>query len=826
MVEHLPKVVVKDAVTDGYGPMKQRRRPARACLECRVRKVRCDCKRPCDGCVKTQSENCTYVSRQRVGTRSAFRERSAASPSAPVESYSHNHDDDQSNTDSAPSNPNVSDPTNQFELTINRYIAPGIFGVNGGPKLQPLPANRPVLNLRSHPDSGTSSMMRTMLDKISSLENEVAALKNGGHAKSRTVQTDEPDQSDPSHNPDASNEQVNKKSEDYDVIKKIKTMDYIVTKARISNIPISPEVRQSIPSKEICDMLVDCYFRTFEGVFRILHIPTFRTEYENYWAGIVPDEPSIIFKILLVCAIGVPFYTGCDRISLRRSCAKWVQAAAGWLSGPSPKLRRNTTGLQVQILLLLARQVCGIDGKDSWIPAGSVLRMAMFLGLYRDPSHLGITCALQSEMRRRLWTTVLEFTAQSSLDVGMPPMISTKDYDTRPPSNVNDEDIVADTDTPLHPKAQADFTESSIQIALAQTLPIRLEIMRLVNNLRFDMSYEDVLRHGADLAKNCRESTAKFKSALASHHNITPFQIKMADSLVRRFVLCLHRPYFAKALKYPRYLYSRKMCLDTSLALYAPAIEIMDGQEDDWTRMTHRCVGFFESFFLYAMSTIYIEFKSQIEDQRQSASLVAPLVSSPNSRCALIAAQFDTLHKVLESAHQTAVARLRNGEANAKSVVFLASALARIDAVINGVDDEHAGLEAARTSVKEAAHIIAEVYREEHGESIDLSPSHAPFEGHSNRKDTSSERVLGENDSTDTEITDGLEGTIYDASMGLEFDFGAPDDDLGTTDWHAFQNFTMDGGYGNQFDWGSVEQFSSNTWPVSGQFGLDTTGFR
>ncbi|KAI4683852.1 uncharacterized protein J4E84_006691 [Alternaria hordeiaustralica] len=402
------------------------------------------------------------------------------------------------------------------------------------------------------------------------------------------------------------------------------------------------------------------------------------------------------------------------------------------------------------------------------------------------------------EMRRRLWATVLEITAQSSLDMGMPPMISVNDYDTKPPSNINDEDMGNGIDTPLDVKPATVFTDSSIQIAFTQTLPTRLEIIRVINNLRFDLSYDDVLRIGTKLISVCREKTIFFKSALAAGQNITPFQIKMSDTLVRRFVLCLHRPYFSKASENPRYHYSRKICLDTSLAIYAPATELSPGEEDDWTRMTHRCVGFFKSFFLYAMSTVYYELNSQINERKEELALFAPLLStrpttaSSSTGLTSLPPQYHALRQVLESSQHTAVARIQNGETNAKGVVFINCALARIDALIAGTDPEAAVLEAAKSSTKEMSQILAAVYREEHGEDIDLSPSTSSFAGKEHGRGEGADDITGKHlptgtgaqtgssNSTDFSCFDGtmdglnmLDSDLGDVNTGFDIDINA-----------------------------------------------------
>lgn len=75
MTELLPYVVQADA--DGQEPAKLRRRPALSCVECRMRKVKCDRKEPCGACIKIKSEKCTYRPR-----RPGLRKSTKKSPSS------------------------------------------------------------------------------------------------------------------------------------------------------------------------------------------------------------------------------------------------------------------------------------------------------------------------------------------------------------------------------------------------------------------------------------------------------------------------------------------------------------------------------------------------------------------------------------------------------------------------------------------------------------------------------------------------------------------------------------------------------------------------
>jgi hypothetical protein len=300
--------------------------------------------------------------------------------------------------------------------------------------------------------------------------------------------------------------------------------------------------------------------------------------------------------------------------------------------------------------------------------------------------------------------------------MGMPPMLSEHDYDTKPPSNLDDCDMGKEDDDLEYVQPVDVYTDCSIQIAFAESLPIRLEIVRLINSLQFDLTYRECLRIGTELAKLCETKTGFFKEAFKEGCNVTPFQIKLLDSLVRRFVLSLHRPFFAKSKDNPQYHYSRKICLDASLAIFAPATASVAGVDDDWTLMTYRAVGFFKSLILYAMSTIYFELITQIEEHRKLSILMAPLVSEATAvQTSSLPPQTQILYDALVRAHHMTLLRLKNGETNPKGVVFFACALARIDALVTGTNAEAKVLESARANVVEMRRIMADVYEQEHG---------------------------------------------------------------------------------------------------------------
>lgn len=94
------------------------------------------------------------------------------------------------------------------------------------------------------------------------------------------------------------------------------------------------------------------------------------------------------FKIQLVVAIASSLRRDAQNVDIARTMiCQWVSAAQQWVSGPIEKDRLSIDGLQVQCLLVIARQALAIGGDTVWIGIGTLVRTAIQLGLHRDPKH-------------------------------------------------------------------------------------------------------------------------------------------------------------------------------------------------------------------------------------------------------------------------------------------------------------------------------------------------------------------------------------------------------------------------------------------------------
>ena len=180
-----------------------------------------------------------------------------------------------------------------------------------------------------------------------------------------------------------------------------------MTKAAKTKLPTgldmgSTNFKDQVPPREMADQLVDLYFRTYESVYRILHIPSFRKEYVDFWS--YPESTSTIFvvKLLLVMAIGACFCQGEREEDIRTSARQWVISSQSWASALFDKEQLNLSIIQVNCLLLLARQTNSVGVDLIWIPTGNLLRIAFSMGFHRDPKHFPKLPLFVAEMRRRI----------------------------------------------------------------------------------------------------------------------------------------------------------------------------------------------------------------------------------------------------------------------------------------------------------------------------------------------------------------------------------------------------------------------------------------
>lgn len=455
------------------------------------------------------------------------------------------------------------------------------------------------------------------------------------------------------------------------------------------------DFKSHVPEREIADELVQFYWKTFESTYRILRRGLFFREYEEYWNDPSSASNCFVVTLLLVMAIGtIVLDDGSLGNSPRSSAPRWIHTAQSWLSVPFEKSRLNLEGLEVQCLLILARQAHSLDGDLTWIAVGTLVRTAMTLGLHRDPSHFPKISVFQAEARRRLWATVIELATQSSLDCGMPPMLSFYDFDCEPPSNYDDNDI--DEQTKAYPPKKPDsvLTHNSIQITLLRSLRTRLEICRLMNDFRSPPSYEKALSLSNELTSHLRSHAQLYRAA---NIRFTVLKKNMLDLLSRRFLLALHHPFAIQAMTDPRFYFSRKIALDTALAILSHSETGDDTGEFDRLRLMDR--RFFTEVVCRVATAVSLELINQINEDTCSAIVPGAAVSGALAR--------KPLHEAVKTLVLLARRRIEFGvDTNVKGFMFVSMVQSQTLAMEKGENVLEAITARAKLAAEEAYELL------------------------------------------------------------------------------------------------------------------------
>lgn len=325
-----------------------------------------------------------------------------------------------------------------------------------------------------------------------------------------------------------------------------------------------PELEALLPSKEETDSLVSVYLDQFEQVHRIIHIPSFRCEYAKFWDHNGTRYAAFTALVLSIMAISSCLHESPPAkfekmISISHTTAlRWIKACEEWQGRQSQKHRR-LIHYQICCLLYLGRRVNTMKKKRFWIGAGAITQDAVSVGLHREPSLLFSKISpFNQEMRRRLWATIQNFDLQASFDHGLPSLLSTLHCDVDPPRNIDDEDFDEDTEElpPSKPKDQ--YTYSSFQNLCRQSLPLRLQLGRVLTGPPGDLDYDKVILLTNEINQEIdslpswdisdRKDTEGLKMPLLAY---TLLHIQL-----RQYIIPLHQPYLRLRKTNSKYQYS------------------------------------------------------------------------------------------------------------------------------------------------------------------------------------------------------------------------------------------------------------------------------
>ena len=228
------------------------------------------------------------------------------------------------------------------------------------------------------------------------------------------------------------------------------------------------------PSTSQACILWDAYKGNVDPLVKILHRPSVERIFLK--ASGVPSnaskaEAALLFSIYLAALVSLEpaqcealfntsksYLTSHYRILTEKALAK-----ASFLTSS------NLLVLQAFVMYLVClrqqddmRLTCTLTGLATNIARG--------MGLHRDGTHFSID-PFEAEMRRRVWWNLLVLETRSSEDSGIESSFSDQGFDTKLPTNLNDEDLFPDmTEKPKEREGCTAMTVSLLRYEMIATL--------------------------------------------------------------------------------------------------------------------------------------------------------------------------------------------------------------------------------------------------------------------------------------------------------------------------------------------------------------------
>ncbi|RGP58953.1 hypothetical protein FSPOR_11662 [Fusarium sporotrichioides] len=652
-------------------PIRRRRRPAVACTLCRKRKMRCNRGSPCSNCIRSRRGECVYENHHPAPPQPDLNYRRELAPRNlnEFQAASLPTPEDQSANASLPGKPAIFPNFSPTASTTPQSDLPELEALKNKVKLledqlsksPAAPSRSQVSTPASNFETTSTQLGGTFHLHSQSQPGSLLALRDILEIIDR-------------HTDEAS-----------DLIKeyqKCKSLGKRIKKLRAPEWPTL--LTTHLVARVLSDSLVECYLGTIEKLYRILHIPTFKKRYNALWDSNNEPDREFLVHLRLVHALGATTYD--ENFSLRSSAIQWIYEAQTWISEPEFKSRLGIEFLQTNILLLLAREIVAVGGETLWIACGSLLRTAMSMGLHRDPTHLPQTPTFACEMRRRIWNTIIEMCLQSSMTSGGSPMISTEDFDTEPPGNFDDEQIMLE-----NPTSRPDnvFTQTSTARAMRKTYPSRLKVSKLLNDLRQGDSYQETLRLDSELKVSYKEAIRTLQSSKKNGISPTQFELSAMDFIMRRYLGALHFPFFGISLTEPSYAFSRKMAVETAFRLWSIARRTAN-DNTEFARFVVCSSGFFRTSAWLASVILLLDLRNQVQEDDTFSS--APIHAD--------------VFNMMEDSKPWTLQCIEAGETNIKGHLITSLVSAQIKGIMSRVPKEelaqamiHAGEEAAREAL-------------------------------------------------------------------------------------------------------------------------------
>lgn len=205
----------------------------------------------------------------------------------------------------------------------------------------------------------------------------------------------------------------------------------------------------------------------------------------------------------------------------------------------------------------------------NWVLIGVVVRIALRIGLHRDPSHWPNIRPMQAELRRRIWLALYQMDYFTSTQVGLPRIIKDSQCDARLPAHLLDDDITFEHNELPPERPLTDPTPLSFIIHRHSIIKVAAEIYDATDAGPPSLETISVLTSKIETALGSIPSWLKAQSPETSIADspVTLLNRMFLDILVQKALYTLHRQNFVRKDKTSANDSSKATCIDAALAI-------------------------------------------------------------------------------------------------------------------------------------------------------------------------------------------------------------------------------------------------------------------
>lgn len=237
------------------------------------------------------------------------------------------------------------------------------------------------------------------------------------------------------------------------------------------------------PAPEQIDVLWDAYVGHFDPLIKILHRPSMEALVSSVKLRepLSPPNEALMFAVYWVGLMSMPEHLVLEVFHLEKAAlvANYRWAVEQALLNAELDSTQELATLQAFVLYLATIRRLD-ETRRAGNLAGMALRIAQCQGLHHDGTRFGLS-PFDCEQRRRLWWQLCYLDQRASEDYGAESSAWDLSFDTKPPSNVNDDDLIPGSSQLVESKRG--WTDSSFCL-------VRLEFAKMNRMIRTGLATE------------------------------------------------------------------------------------------------------------------------------------------------------------------------------------------------------------------------------------------------------------------------------------------------------------------------------------------------